>query len=108
MFCEPGGTDLKESLPGISMKAMSWGENSLLCQFHLRKGSVVPLHRHPQEQSGYLVSGRMRFSGEAGDFYAEPGSGWTFQGNVAHAAEVLEDSVAVEVFSPVRQDYLPK
>jgi len=89
------------------MKALTFGDNSLLCEFHLQKGSVVPLHQHPQEQTGYLISGRMRFSGNIEEFFVEPGSSWNFKGGVAHAADVLEDSVAIEVFSPVRQDYLP-
>ncbi len=89
------------------MKALTFGDNSMLCEFHLKKGSVVPLHQHPQEQTGYLISGRMRFSGENGEFVAGPGSSWSFKGGVNHAADVLEDTVLVEVFSPVRMDYLP-
>ena len=37
-----------------------------------------------------------------------PGDSWCIGGDVEHGAEILEDSVAVEVFSPVREDYLPK
>ncbi len=107
MFSKPDVANFKEALPGISMKALTWGDNSLLCEFHLRKGAIVPLHQHPQEQTGYLISGRMLFSGDNGDFVVEPGSSWNFKGGVAHAANVLEDSLAIEVFSPVRQDYLP-
>jgi quercetin dioxygenase-like cupin family protein len=107
MLSKPDLGNVKEILPGISMKALTWGDNSLLCEFHLRKGAIVPLHEHPQEQTGYLISGRMRFSGDDGDFVVEPGSSWNFKGGVAHAADVLEDSLAIEVFSPVRHDYLP-
>jgi quercetin dioxygenase-like cupin family protein len=92
-------------LPGIMMKVVAYGDNSLLCEFHLKKDSTVPLHQHAQEQTGYLVSGKMRFFGGE-EFIAEPGSGWSFKGGVMHGVEVLEDSVAIEVFSPIRQDYL--
>jgi quercetin dioxygenase-like cupin family protein len=54
----------------------------------------------------YLISGRFRFSGDEGDFIVEPGCSWNFKGGLVHGAEVLEDSVAVEIFSPIRQDYL--
>jgi len=37
-----------------------------------------------------------------------PGDSWNVPGNVAHRAEILADSVAIEVFSPVREDYLPQ
>jgi quercetin dioxygenase-like cupin family protein len=35
-----------------------------------------------------------------------PGDSWNIPGNVSHRAEILEDSVAIEVFSPVRENYL--
>ena len=37
-----------------------------------------------------------------------PGDSWSIPGGMPHGAEVLEDSVAIEVFSPVRDDYLPE
>jgi quercetin dioxygenase-like cupin family protein len=40
-------------------------------------------------------------------FDAKPGDSWCIPGDVVHGAEILEDSVVVEVFSPVREDYLP-
>ena len=89
------------------MKALTYGDNSLLCEFQLKQGSIIPAHQHPQEQTGYLISGRLRFSSDEGDFIAEPGSSWNFKGNIVHKAEVLEDTVAIEIFSPVHQDYLP-
>ena len=40
-------------------------------------------------------------------FEADPGDSWNIPGNVEHNVEVLEDTVVIEVFSPVREDYLP-
>jgi quercetin dioxygenase-like cupin family protein len=36
-----------------------------------------------------------------------PGDSWCIPSDVDHGAEILQDSVAVEVFSPPREDYLP-
>jgi quercetin dioxygenase-like cupin family protein len=99
-------SNFKQLLPGVFMKPLTYGENSLLCEFQLKQGSIIPAHQHPQEQSGYLISGRLRFSSDEGDFIVETGSSWNFKGGKIHGAEVLEDSVAIEIFSPVRQDYL--
>jgi quercetin dioxygenase-like cupin family protein len=44
-------------------------------------------------------------AGEA--FDTRPGDGWNIPGGVSHSVDVLEDCVVVEVFSPVREDYLP-
>ena len=94
-------------IPGIRFKTHVHGEKTLLAEFHLDKGSLLPRHAHPHEQTGFLVSGHMRFL--IGDEAVEvrPGDSWCIPGNVEHAAEILADSVAVEIFSPVREDYLP-
>jgi len=96
-----------QALPGIQRKTLVYGEKTLTAEFHLEKGSQLPLHAHPQEQTGYLISGRMRFFIGNEVFDVEPGDSWCVPGNVAHRAEILAASVAVEVFSPLREDYLP-
>ena len=65
-------------------------------------------HAHEQEQTGYLVSGSIILSIGEENFQAEAGDSWCIPGNVEHGAKILLDSVAVEVFSPVRKDYLPE
>jgi len=66
---------------------------------------LVLIIRH--EQTGTLISGRLRFNVDGEIFDAELGDSWCLPGGVEHAAEALEDSVVIEVFSPVREDYLP-
>ena len=41
------------------------------------------------------------------EFETLPGDTWCVPSNVEHGARILENSVAVEVFAPVREDYLP-
>lgn len=94
------------ALPGIARKTLVHGEKTLMVEFRLQKGFPLPSHAHPHEQTGYLVSGRLRLTigDEVRDL--QPGDSWAIAGNIAHGAEVLEDSVAIEVFTPVREDYL--
>ncbi|MGD9972574.1 MAG: cupin domain-containing protein [Desulfatirhabdiaceae bacterium] len=67
----------------------------------------TPRHTHPHEQTGYLISGRIRFTIGEDVLEAIPGDSWCIPGNMEHQADILENSVAIEVFSPVREDYLP-
>ena len=107
MLYKPDSSSYRELAPGVSMKPLACGDNSLLCEFRLKQGAVIPAHQHPQEQTGYLVQGSLRFFGDEGEAVVEPGCSWRFKGGVVHGAEVLEDALVVEVFSPVRTDYLP-
>lgn len=94
-------------LAGIRQKTLVYGARTLMTEFLLEKGHRLPIHSHPYEQTGYLVSGRIRLT--VGDRVHEcgPGDSWCIPVDVTHGAEVLEDAVAIEVFSPVREDYLP-
>lgn len=96
------------ALMGIEQKTLVYGEKTLMTEFLLKKGNNLPRHTHPHEQTGYLVKGKIRLSIGAEKFEAQPGDSWCIPGGVEHGAEVIEDSVAIEVFSPVREDYLPK
>jgi quercetin dioxygenase-like cupin family protein len=96
------------ALMGIEQKTLVYGEKTLMTEFLLKKGNNLPRHTHPHEQTGYLVKGKIRLSIGAEEFEAQPGDSWCIPGGVEHGAEVIEDSVAIEVFSPVREDYLPK
>jgi quercetin dioxygenase-like cupin family protein len=103
------GTDdgYVDALPGIRRKTLSYGAETLMAEFRLLAGYPLPIHDHPQEQTGYLVSGRIRLTIGGDTHDVAPGDSWSVPGGVPHGAEVLEDAVAVEVFSPVREDYLP-
>jgi quercetin dioxygenase-like cupin family protein len=95
-----------EIIDGIQIKTLCNGVSMLMTEFLLREGAILPGHSHPNEQTGYLVKGKMRlFIGEAVRELV-PGDSWCIAKDVVHRAEILEDSVAIEVFSPVREDYL--
>ena len=94
------------ALPGIARKTLVHGDKTLMVEFRLQQGFPLPRHAHPHEQTGYLVSGRLRLTVGNEVRELQPGDSWCIAGGVEHGAEVLEDSVAIEVFAPVREDYL--
>jgi quercetin dioxygenase-like cupin family protein len=98
-------TGYVHALNGIRRKTLLDGTCTQLVEFKLAKGAVIPVHLHPQEQTGYLVSGSMTLMIAGGSHAIRPGDSWTIPGGVEHGVKVLEDSVAIEVFSPVREDY---
>jgi len=108
MFKRHSDSGYRLALKGIEQKTLVYGEKTLMTEFLLRKGSTLPRHTHPHEQTGYLVKGQIRLSIGTQEFEAQAGDSWSIPGDVEHGAEVIEDSVAIEVFSPVREDYLPK
>lgn len=106
MFNNHNESDYKEVLPGIKMKTIVHGEKTLMVEFILKKGSILPAHEHIHEQTGYMVSGNMLLTIGDETHNVVPGDSWNIPSNVSHCAEILEDSMAVEVFSPRRDEYL--
>ena len=106
MFYKSNKDGYKQVLSGIKLKTLVYGDKTLFTEFRLEQGSQLPAHAHPQEQTGYLIAGRIRlFIGDE-VFEVEPGDSWCVLSNIEHGGEILADSVAIEVFSPVREDYL--
>ena len=108
MFDPQRDSGYRELLPGIRQKTRAFGAKTLMAEFALARGSVLPLHAHPHEQAGYLISGHLRLRIGDREFDARAGDAWCIPAGVEHGVRVLEDAVAVEVFAPVREDYLPE
>lgn len=108
MFSKHEDKSYIEVLPGIRMKTTVHGDRTLMTEFVMKKGSKLPEHDHPHEQTGYLISGYIRLSIGSETFEVGAGDSWNIPGKVPHSARIIEDSVAIEVFSPRREEYLQK
>jgi len=106
MFEKRSNNGYRPALEGVERKTLVHGEKTLMTEFRLRKGSVLPRHAHSHEQTGYLVRGRLRLRIGSEEYEAEVGDSWCIPGGVEHGADAIVDSTAIEVFSPVREDYL--
>ncbi|MBN2111444.1 MAG: cupin domain-containing protein [Methanosarcinaceae archaeon] len=106
MFSKHNKAGYKEVLPGIMMKTTVYGEKTLMTEFILEEGSMLPAHEHIHEQTGYMVSGKMLLTIGNEKHEVRAGDSWNIPGSVSHSAQILEDSVALEVFSPRRDEYL--
>ena len=107
MFRKKDTGDYRQLLEGVHLKTLVHGEKTLMAEFRIAKGAMIPSHAHPHEQTGIMISGKLRFNVNEKVFDAEAGDSWNIHGEIQHSAEALEDTVVVEVFSPVREDYLP-
>ena len=108
MFLKHSENGYRPAIPGIELKTLVHGERTLMAQFRLKKGSTLPNHAHIHEQTGFLVKGHIRLTIGENVHEVSPGDSWCIPGDMAHSAEIVEDALAIEVFSPVREDYLPK
>lgn len=97
-----------EDLSPALRRRMVWGHEVMLARVELKKGAVVPVHRHVHEQWSCVQQGLLRLvAGEEERVYdVRPGEMLYLPSNAPHAAEALEDTVVLDVFSPPREDWI--
>lgn len=92
-------------VPGCRMRT-PFGQNLMLSYLEMDNGAEVPLHHHPHEQGGILISGRVQLTIGDETRIVEAGSLFLIPPNVPHRAVAVGGPARVlDVFSPVREDY---
>ena len=89
----------------ISRKIVT-GEKEMLTQIYLKRGALVPMHKHEAEQMTYTLQGALRFLVDGEEVVVREGEVLLIPSWVEHQAEALEDTFELDVFSPIRQDWL--
>ena len=90
---------------GITRRYLT-GERITVAQFELKKGATVPEHHHESEQLSYVLEGALKFTLAGEVVLVRAGEVLTIPSNLPHSAVALEDSRALDIFSPIRQDWL--
>ncbi len=104
-FLDLARIEAREIFPGIRIRAPH-GENLMLSIVDFEPGAQVPLHTHPHEQGGVLLQGRMELQIGSESRILEPGEYYIIPPDTPHrAAAVGGPARALDVFSPVREDY---
>jgi quercetin dioxygenase-like cupin family protein len=82
------------------------GTNTMLARLVLKKGAEVPIHQHFYEQISHVVEGALKFLIEGKEVIVRAGEILCIPPNVPHGVITLEDSVALDIFNPPRQDWI--
>jgi quercetin dioxygenase-like cupin family protein len=102
----------REELNPLLARQVVSGQRAMTVKIFLKKDCVVPQHSHESEQISYLLEGALRFclegpqAGEWREVEVRAGEVVVIPSNLAHSVLALEDSVALDVFSPIREDWL--
>ncbi len=91
----------------ISRKLVT-GEREMLAQIYLKKGAFVPMHSHESEQITYVLQGALKFLVGGDEVVVREGEVLLIPSWVEHQAEALDDTFELDVFAPIRQDWLDK
>jgi quercetin dioxygenase-like cupin family protein len=91
----------------ISRKIIT-GDKAMVAQVFLKKDAVVPEHYHESEQITYILEGALKFEIEGKVVVVRKGEVLIIPSNLPHRAVALEDTIDLDIFSPIRADWLIK
>jgi quercetin dioxygenase-like cupin family protein len=91
---------------GVDFVVLSIGNDSMVAKMLYKSTDNVPFHKHPNEQSGYVISGKyiLRFGDQSHEL--NQGDSYSIPANIEHSIEIVEAGEVIDVFTPIRQDYL--
>ena len=89
-------------------RQMVVGERMMVCRLRLAAHVVTPVHAHPHEQITMVERGRVRFTVNGADRLVSAGDVLHLPSGVPHGATMLDEEVVlIDIFSPIREDFLP-
>jgi len=97
-----------ERLSDRITRQMLNGEHATVARIFLARGAVVPRHAHLSEQFSLVLSGALKFIFDDREVLVCAGEMVFIPSNVPHAAEALEDTLDLDIFSPRREDWIRK
>jgi quercetin dioxygenase-like cupin family protein len=97
-----------EMMSDVISRKIITGEKAMVAQVFLKKDAVVPEHHHESEQLTYILEGALKFELEGREVVVRKGEVLHIPSNVPHRAVALEDTLDLDIFSPIRTDWLTK
>lgn len=91
---------------GVSRKFLGFDNQIMMVQVKFEKGAVGTAHEHFHTQSTYCAEGKFEFTIDGEKQIVSAGDGVYIAPNLIHGALCLEAGILIDVFAPVREDFL--
>ena len=90
---------------GVAFDLLAIGPQSMVTKMHYLKENIIPFHSHPNEQTGYILSGRVRVLTRDSRHELDPGDTYAIPANIELSIEIIENAEEIQVFTPPREDF---
>jgi quercetin dioxygenase-like cupin family protein len=104
----PWSTVDLEDLNPLLQRQFVVGRDIMVARVLMKKGCIIPLHSHHNEQFTYILEGALKFWVDGKEIVVNAGEVLTIPPHMPHKAEALVDTVDLDVFNPPRADWINK
>ena len=101
-----GDVALQDLGGGTGRKVLAYNESLMIVEVHFETGAIGSVHTHPHLQSTYVKCGRFRFTIDGKPVEVQEGDTIAFPSGIAHGTECLEAGVLIDIFTPMREDFV--
>ena len=105
-FIRAGRNRPVQMFPGVTRQLVTHGERAMVVRIEMAEGSHIPAHSHLHEQIGFMATGKMRLTIAGETMELQAGDAYAIPSHAIHSVDAVVDCVAMDVFSPVREEYL--
>jgi len=98
----------EKASPGIIRRILAYTDQLMCVENRFDQGAAGPLHGHPHTQITYVVCGRFSFTIDGETHEVGPGDALLKTDGVVHGCTCLEAGVLLDIFNPMREDFLPE
>ena len=106
LFCMADSMEWEDLGGGVSRKFLGWDNKIMMVKVKFDKGAEGSPHQHFHTQTTYCAKGKFEFTIGDEKKIVNGGNGVYIPPNILHGAICLEDGILIDVFSPVREDFL--
>jgi quercetin dioxygenase-like cupin family protein len=97
---------VKKQFLGVNFEVLAIGKESMVTKMLFKASDFAPFHKHPNEQNGYVISGRYKLIFDNKEYIITTGDSYSIPANMEHSMEIIEPGEVIDVFTPIRQDYM--
>lgn len=95
-----------EEISELYQRKVVYGENLVVARVEVKQGAVTQPHKHDSEEVVMVLKGAWKFSLPTGDVTLRENQMLSIPPGVEHSSEALEDTVAIDICTPARLDWL--
>lgn len=98
---------LAEEMPTWQKRRiLAHGEEMMMVENEFAPGDTAPEHTHPHTQITYVIKGKLEFTVDGKSRVLMQGDSVYGMPHAVHSAVALEDSLLIDMFAPMREDFL--
>lgn len=91
---------------GFVRRVLAYDEELMCVENSFTKGNAAPLHSHPHLQIAYITEGVFDVEVDGEGKTLRKGDSILLPGNIPHSVTCLEDGIVLDIFTPMRKEFV--